>query len=208
MSYTFDNLLFVVDLAGTFVFAVEGAMAAIEGRLDFFGVMVLSFATALGGGVIRDLLIGAVPPAAIRDTWYPITAFIGGAVAFFLSRFVQQIPSFLVIGLDAAGLGLFAVSGAAKALAYDIHPFMAVLMGTITGVGGGTTRDIFLARVPAVLRVDVYAVAALVGSAVMISGIKLGMSRSLMMAVGAIACFLLRVLSVWQHWNLPRVNGP
>ena len=120
---------------------------------------------------------------------------------------MQQVPSPVVVGLDAAGLALFAVAGAGKALAYDIPPFIAIFMGAITGVGGGTIRDMLLARIPAVLRVDVYATAALVGAAVMIVGLKLGKPRTLMAALGAVVCFLLRVVSVWQHWNLPRVPG-
>jgi uncharacterized membrane protein YeiH len=143
-----ERLLLVVDLAGTFVFAIEGASAAIRSGLDLFGVLVLSFVTALVGGVIRDLLIGAVPPQAIRDWRYAATAFIAGAATFLLYRLVQQIPPSALIALDAAGLALFAVAGAEKALDYEINPFIAMLMGTITGVGGGTVRDILLAQVP------------------------------------------------------------
>ena len=207
MKHNADTLLFAVDLAGTFVFAVEGATAAIEGNLDFLGLMVLAFATALGGGIVRDLLIGAVPPNSIRDWRYAVVAFTAAACVFFLHHFVSQIPSPVIVGLDAAGLALFAVAGAGKALAYDIHPFIAILMGTITGVGGGTIRDILLARIPAVLRVDIYATAAFAGAAVMIIGLKLGKPRALMAALGAVVCFLLRVVSVWQHWQLPRVTG-
>ena len=200
-------MLLAVDLAAVTFLGVEGALAAIDNDLDLFGVMVLSFATALGGGVIRDLLIGAIPPAAVGDPRYPIAAFMGGAVAFLLNSSVRGVPASVIIGLDAAGLALFAVAGAAKALDHGIHPFMAVLMGTITGVGGGTVRDIFLARIPAILRVDVYAVAALAGAAVMVIGIRRGLSRPLMMVLGALVCFLLRVASVWQHWNLPKLTG-
>jgi len=95
-----------------------------------------------------------------------------------------------------------------KAHAIGLHPLMAILMGTITGVGGGTVRDVLLARVPAVLRVEVYAVAALVGSAVTITGLTQGATRPVMMAAGAVVCFLVRVVSAWQHWNLPRIGGP
>src|SRR5262249_7657227 len=123
---------------------------------------------------------------------------------FFLNNYVSRVPHWLFIGLDAAGLSLFAMAGAAKALDYKINAFMACLLGTITGVGGGTIRGIFLAQNPAVLRVDIYAVAALAGAAVMIAGIKLGLPRTVMMVVGAVVCFLLRVVSVWQHWNLPK----
>jgi uncharacterized membrane protein YeiH len=104
-------------------------------------------------------------------------------------------------------LSLCAVAGAAKALDFKINPLMAALMGTITGVGGGTIRDILLSRVPAVLQVEIYAVAALAGSVVMLLGIRLGASRTLMMWAGAVACFLLRIVSLWQNWNLPKAVG-
>ncbi len=207
MKVNADNLLLAVDLAATVFLGIEGGIAAIEANLDVFGVLVLSFATALGGGVIRDLLIGATPPASIRDPRYPIAAFLGGLFAFFLHQAVRQVPVNLMVMLDAAGLALFAVSGAAKALNYGITSFMAVLMGTITGVGGGTTRDIFLARIPAILRVDVYAVAALVGATVMMITLRKGLPRVWAMIAGATACFLLRMLAFSQHWSLPKVTG-
>jgi uncharacterized membrane protein YeiH len=198
-------LLLVIDLIGTFVFAVEGAMAAIEGNLDLLGLMVLAFSTALVGGIIRDLLIGSIPPGSIRDWRYPAVAFLGGAVVFCLHQFVSEIPAMVLIVFDAAGLGLFAVAGAVKALDFGIHPFMAVLMGGVTGVGGGTVRDILLARVPSVLRADVYATAALAGAAVLVVGLQLKVNARLMTVVGALVCFTLRVVSVWRRWNLPRL---
>ncbi len=203
-----STLLLTVDLTGTFVFALEGAMTAIQFELDFFGVMVLSFATALAGGVIRDLLIGAAPPASLRDWRYAATAFSAGAGVFFFHHYLLQIPNAAIIGLDAAGLALFAMAGTEKALAYKMHPFIAVLLGTITGVGGGTVRDIFLARVPSVLQSDVYATAAMAGALVMVVGRKAGLSPAAAAGVGGTVCFLLRVIAVWQHWNLPRVTAP
>ncbi|MGC1296140.1 MAG: TRIC cation channel family protein [Alloacidobacterium sp.] len=201
------TLLLTIDLIGTFVFAVEGAMAAIQGNLDILGLMVLAFATALGGGIIRDVLIGAVPPNSIRDWRYPAVAFAGGAVVFFQSSFVNKVPESLIVTLDAAGLALFAVAGAAKALDYNIHPFLATLMGGITGVGGGTIRDILLARIPSVLRSDVYAVAALVGAAAMILSLKLKLRPALATTIGIVVCFALRMVAVHRHWNLPKVPG-
>src|SRR6202012_4730099 len=189
------TLLLVIDLIGTFVFAVEGASAAIQGNLDVLGLMVLAFATALGGGIIRDVLIGAVPPNSIKDWRYPAIAFMGGAVVFFQSSFVNQVPASLIVTLDAAGLSLFAVAGAAKALDYGIHPFLAILMGGITGVGGGTVRDLLLGRVPTVLRSDIYAVAALAGAAVMVAGLNAGLPPTLTTFAGAIVCFVLRVVA-------------
>jgi uncharacterized membrane protein YeiH len=200
-----SKLLLAVDLAGILVFGVEGAMAAIRGGLDFLGLMVLAFATALGGGIIRDLLIGAVPPQSLRDWRYAVTAFTGGAIVFFLHQFVQVIPAPVIIVLDAAGLSLFAVAGTEKALNYNMHPFIAILMGAITGAGGGTVRDILLAQVPTVLHADVYATAALAGAAIMVLGRKLRMPPVWAALLGGVTCFLLRMISVWNHWNLPRV---
>jgi uncharacterized membrane protein YeiH len=203
-----DRLLFVVDHAGTILFAMEGAFAAIAGNLDFFGVMVVSFATALGGGVLRDVLIGATPPQAVRDWRYAAEAFMTGGAVFILHHFAQQIPSQLLMILDAAGLALFAVAGTEKALNYGIPPFIATLMGTITGVGGGAIRDILLMRIPVILRTDIYATAALVGSAVMVLGRRMGLHPTLAAVLGGVACFALRVSSVWWHWNLPKAPVP
>ena len=204
---TTDTLLVTVDFLGTLLFAVEGGMAAARGHLDLLGAMVLAFATALGGGIIRDVLIGAIPPNSIRDWRYAAIAFLGAVATFFLHSLVLEIPASLLTILDAAGLALFAVAGAEKALNYEIHPFIAVLMGGITGVGGGTVRDVLLAQVPTVLRADVYATAALAGAAVVVIGLRLKLPRT-PVAIGGIAvCFLLRMISVWLHWNLPRLSA-
>jgi uncharacterized membrane protein YeiH len=197
--------LLALDLIGTFVFGVEGATAAIHSQLDLFGIMVLAFAVALGGGIIRDLLIGDIPPGAIRDWRYAAIAFVAALFTFVWHQYVSHFPPGVLMVIDAAGLSLFAIAGASKALEFNIHPFFAVLMGAITGVGGGTIRDILLARIPLVLRADVYAAAALAGAAVMIILLKLKTSPALASAVGAAVCFLLRVVSVWRGWNLPRV---
>ncbi len=207
MKYNSGTLLFAVDLAGTLLFGIEGATAAIGSHLDLLGLLVLAFSTALAGGIIRDLLIGAVPPSSLRDWRYSAVAFTGAAIVFFLHRFVQGIPGAVIVVLDAAGLAVFAVAGTEKALLYKMHPFIAILLGTITGVGGGTVRDILLAQIPVVLRADVYATAAMAGSAGMILGRRLGLPPTLAAVLGGVLCFCLRMVSVWRHWNLPTVSG-
>jgi uncharacterized membrane protein YeiH len=197
-----QHLVTAADFAGTFVFALEGALAAVVAHLDLFGVMVLGFATALGGGVIRDVLMGALPPSALRGWGYPATAFAAATIGFLIEPHLQ-VPNHLLITLDAAGLSLFAVAGAGKALDAGIHPLSCVLLGAVTAVGGGTTRDVLLARIPAILRVDVYATAALFGALVLVLGRRLGLPPALAAALGALACFTLRMLSVWHHWQLP-----
>jgi len=204
MNKSENKLLFAVDMAGTLLFAVEGATAAIGGDLDLLGVMVLAFATALAGGIIRDLLIGATPPASLRDWRYSAMAFMGGGIVFFLHRYVQGIPGPAMVVLDAAALALFAVAGTEKALDFGVHPFIAILLGGMTAVGGGTLRDVLLARVPLVLRAEVYATAALAGSALLVMGRKLRLSARMAALLGGTFCFLLRIISVWQQWNLPK----
>jgi uncharacterized membrane protein YeiH len=204
MIHEASKLLLWADLAGTFLFAVEGALIAVPANLDLLGVMVLAFSTALVGGIIRDVLIGAVPPASLRDWRYATAAFTGGVIVFFLHPFVRSIPAPVIMTLDAVALSLFAVAGTEKALLYKMHPFIAVLLGAVTAVGGGTVRDVLLAQIPNVLRSDIYATAALAGATVMVAATKLRVPPALAAVSGGLVCFLLRVISVWQHWNLPK----
>jgi uncharacterized membrane protein YeiH len=167
-----SKLLLTAYLAGTLLFAVEGATAVARGGLDLMGLMVLAFATALGGGLLRDLLLGAVHPLSLRDWRYPAVAFTGATIVFFLYPFVLRITQPALIVLDAAGLALFAVAGTQKALLYQLSGLVAALLGTLTAVGSGTIRDLLLAQVPKVLQTDVYATAALAGSSVFVVATK------------------------------------
>lgn len=200
-----EMIVLAADLMGTLLFAVEGAIIATRGGLDLLGVMVVSFISALGGGVIRDLLIGATPPSAIRDWRYPALTFLAGSWAFIFHSTAQSFTGPLVTTLDAAGLALFAVAGAEKATNYGIKPFVAALMGAITGVGGGVVRDILLAKVPAVLVVDIYATAAFLGAAVLVCLRHLGWRSGTAALTGGAVCFVVRILAVWQNWQLPKV---
>jgi uncharacterized membrane protein YeiH len=201
------RLILIADLGGTFVFAVEGALAAIAGQLDLLGVLVVSFVTALGGGIIRDVLIGATPPIAIRDGRYPLVALAGGGLTFLFYAFVSSVPVPLIIRLDAAGLALFAVAGTQKALAFGIRPLIAAALGTVTAVGGGMARDVLLNKIPAILRVDVYATAALAGSLAMIAARRLGLPVWAGSLLGFVVCVALRLFAVSRNWNLPKVTG-
>jgi len=200
-----ETIVLVADLAGTAVFAAEGAISAMQGGLDLLGVMVLSFAVALGGGVIRDLLIGATPPNAVRDWRYPALAFLTGLLTFIFHSEARTLSAPLLMALDAAGLALFAVAGAQKAPSYGIGPFISTLMGTITGVGGGVVRDILLARVPMILVADIYASAAFAGGVVLVVSRRFGLSPMAAALLGGGACFILRVASVTYGWQLPKV---
>src|ERR1700730_3563866 len=164
-----EPLLPGLDLVGTFVFALSGATAGVKRRLDFFGVLVLSFATANSGGIARDLLIGAVPPAAVSDWRYLAVSLLAGAITFYWHPVIDWLRSPVLV-FDGAGLALFAVSGTQKALAFGLNPIMAALLGMLTGIGGGIVRDVLLAEVPMVLRSDLYVVAAWSGPAVVAIG--------------------------------------
>jgi uncharacterized membrane protein YeiH len=196
-----------VDAAAVLLFAVEGGALAAAAHLDLLGVLVVAVATALGGGVIRDLLLGDAPPAAVRDARFAVIAIVGGVAVFLFYRYVREIPDPVLITLDAGGLALFAVSGTAKALEFRLGGLMCVFMGGVTAVGGGVIRDLLLTRVPVILRLDVYATAALVGAAVMVIGVRRGAPRNVMMIAGAVVCFGLRLLGAWRHWNLPTAVG-
>lgn len=206
-SISAEHLLFAVDIAGTVVFAVEGAMAAVNGNLDLIGIMTLAFCTAIGGGIVRDVLLGALPPTSLRDWRYPTIVLTAAVLVFFLHRSVREIPNESILILDAAGLAIFAIAGTQKALLYKMNPLVAVLLGTVTGVGGGTIRDVLLNQVPTVLRFEIYASAAMVGSACMILLTKARFPAGWAAGFGAFVCFTLRVVSLWKHWNLPHALG-
>ncbi len=195
--------LLILDLVGTFVFALAGATAGVRRRLDIFGVLVLSLVTASAGGIARDLLIGAVPPAALADWRYFAAAMLAGVITFLWYPTIERLRT-PVRMFDAAGLALFAVAGAEKSLDFGLHPLMAALLGMLTGIGGGMLRDILLAEVPAVLRSDLYAVAALAGAGVVVAGDALQWSSSVSALAGAVLCFVLRMLAIRFDWHLPR----
>lgn len=197
-----EHLLLAIDLVGTALFAVEGASTAIVAHLDIFGVLVLAFVTSLGGGIVRDLLIGDTPASAIRDWRYAAICFGTGAVMFLLHPHLSTSSLTLITTLDAAGLAFFAIAGSAKALEFKLHPLLAVMMGGITGVGGGTLRDLLINRIPTVLQSDIYATPALAGAAVMLVALRLRARPALASSLGIVACFVLRMLAVHFGWNL------
>jgi uncharacterized membrane protein YeiH len=197
-----EKLPFALDLAGTFVFALSGALAGIRRKLDLFGVLVLSFVAANFGGITRDVLIGAVPPAAINDWRYLGVSLFAGLLTFYCSPLIVRMSNPVLV-FDAAGLALFAVSGASKALAYGLNPVMAVVLGMVTGIGGGMVRDVLLADIPVVLRAEIYAVAALAGAAVVVVGHTLALPVAPVTAVAVVLCFWLRVMAIRRGWRLP-----
>jgi uncharacterized membrane protein YeiH len=196
------TLLATLDLCGTFVFALSGALAGIKHRFDLFGVLVLSFAAANSGGIIRDLLIGAVPPPGISDWRYIAVPVAAGLATLRWEPVIDRMRSSVLI-FDAGGLALFAVAGTLKALHAQLGPVPAVLLGMLTGIGGGIVRDILTAEAPAVLRGDVYAVAAMAGAAVVVAGRMMHLPAVAVAIAGALLCFGLRFIAIHRGWQLP-----
>jgi uncharacterized membrane protein YeiH len=200
-----QTLLLVLDLCGTFVFAASGAAAANKRDLDLFGVLVISFVAGNFGGLVRDVLIGAVPPAAISDWRYLAVSIAAGLLTFLLNSVVGEILNFVLI-FDAAGLALFAVSGTQKALSFNLNPLMAAVLGTLTAVGGGMARDLLLAQVPTILKADFRATPALVGAVVVVLGQSTELPPWQVAIVAAVIAFGVRVIAIHQGWSLPHAR--
>jgi uncharacterized membrane protein YeiH len=199
MTSTFVILL---DFIGTFAFAISGGLVAVRHRLDLFGVLVLSFAAATAGGIVRDVLLGATPPTSVVDWRYLAVSVLAGLLTFYRHEQVERMRNPVQL-FDAVGLGLFAVLGAGKALAAGLGPVGAVMLGVLTGIGGGIARDVLVAEVPHVLRRELYAVAALAGAAVVVAGHALALPGVPVAVAGAVLCFALRWLAIRRGWRLP-----
>jgi uncharacterized membrane protein YeiH len=204
---TEPTLLLALDLAGTFAFALNGALTAVRiVRLDIVGVVTLGMITALGGGIIRDVIVEYLPPATFSDWRYLAVAAAGSLIAFTFGRRLDRYNGAIII-LDAAGLSLFAVTGASKAVGLGLGPVQAIILGAITGVGGGTLRDALIQRVPTVLRSELYAIPALVGATITVLAIRAGVYGVLAAVGAAVACFGIRMLGVRFDLNAPRPPG-
>ncbi len=196
------NIYAVLDLIGTFVFALSGAVAAKQKGLDLFGIFSIAFTVACGGGIIRDLCIGAVPPAGLTNWRYLVLVFAATIISIGFYRMVNILNQPVLL-FDALGLSVFAVSGARKAIVFGHNYEVAVLLGMVTAVGGGVIRDILLDRVPVILKKEIYASAAMVGAAIVVAGDYLRYSRETVSAIAIVVCFGLRFLGLHFHWNLP-----
>jgi uncharacterized membrane protein YeiH len=197
------SYIFIIDLLGTAVFAISGAFSAMEKKLDIFGVMVLAFVTAIGGGTGREMLIGNLPVTWLRDITTPLTILAAFCAALLFRGVFKNLPKTLLL-FDSLGLGLFTVTGIQKGLAAGIHPAMCVALGTITGCFGGVIRDLLLREIPVLFRKEFYATACIVGGFLYI--ILLQWFTPPVAQTSAIVCIcVLRELAVRYNWRLPSV---
>ena len=195
------DLILVLNLAGTFVFGLAGGIAGVRKRLDVFGVVVLALAVGMAGGIVRDLLIGQ-PPETFRDWHYLAAAAAAGLVTFLVPHAIERSQRQLDV-LDAGGLALFCVAGASVALDSGVPPVQAVVLGAITGIGGGMVRDILVNEIPEVLRGGLYAVPALLGAGVVVAAAEAGSQSTAFPLIGMALCFAVRVVALRRDVNLP-----
>ena len=212
MSGPASTLQLALDLSGTFVFGLNGALTAMESEsLDIVGVVVLAVITALGGGIIRDVLIGSLPPAAFKDWRYLAVGGGAGIAAFFARQLWVRLQRSITV-FDAAGLALFCVTGTTTAFAAHLGPFQSAVLGTITGVGGGTVRDIVIRKVPTVLSSGLYAIPAACGATLTALALELHFYGGAIAVVAAAICFFIRMAGVHFNVNVPvshpRVANP
>ena len=198
--------LLILNLIGTFVFGVSGGILAVRKQMDLFGVLVLSVVAALGGGMMRDVLLGRTPPATLNDWRYIAVAASAGVLVFGDHGRVGRWQS-LIVTFDAAGLGLFTVTGTVAALDAGLSSVASALLGMLTGIGGGVLRDVLAGEVPFVLRREIYALASLLGAVIILAARHVHILGTTTNMVAAAATFALRMLSVWRGWNIPTAKG-
>jgi len=193
----------LLDLLATFVFGVSGGLTAVLMRLDVVGVLTLAIVTGLGGGLIRDTLIGVTPPAALADWRYLVTLIVAGVLTFFLHPQLGRMERPINV-FDAFGLGLFSVAGAIKATEHGLGPVPAALLGVVTGVGGGVLRDMLAGRVPTILhKGELYAIPAAAGSALAVAGSHLDLPTAPVVIGASAATIVWRLLAIWRGWTAP-----
>jgi len=203
----FAATLVVLDLVGIFVFAVTGALVAVRKNLDLFAALVLATVTGLGGGFVRDVLIGATPPAALADWRYLLVPVGAGLLTFSFHPTIGRLERVVTL-FDAFGLALFCVTGALKAVDYGLGPLPAALLGMVTGIGGGVLRDVLAARVPVIFEGVLYATPALAGAAVAVALDRTDLPLSVVAAAGFSVCLGWRLLAAVRGWRAPMPRGP
>jgi uncharacterized membrane protein YeiH len=197
-----ESLTLALNLMGTFAFGLSGGILAVRKQMDLFGVLVLSVATGLGGGILRDIVLGHIPPATLTDWRYLAAASLAGLLVFIWYDRVVHLGR-LITTFDAVGLSIFTVTGTTIALSSGLSPAPAVLLGMLTGVGGGVLRDVLAAEVPLIFRSEIYAVASMLGAITIIVAAQIGFSGVPVEVLAAIATFSLRMVSVQRGWKIP-----
>lgn len=197
--------LYAIDLAGTLVFAISGALAAANKKFDIFGATVMALVTAVGGGTLRDVMIGSTPVGWMQDLNYLYCILLAVLISFFFKKHVLRLRKTMFL-FDTIGIGLFTVLGAQKTLDIGLSPIIAVLMGTVSAAFGGVLRDVLSNEVPLILRKEIYATACLAGGGMFVLLGQVGLPQNLRisLAIGVVMC--IRLLAIWKSWSLPKIS--
>lgn len=198
-----SSLLYFIDMFGTAIFAISGVLLAGRLKMDPFGVIVLGSVTAIGGGSIRDMALGATPIFWITDTTYIWVIIITCILTMLIVRRPKRLPWFVLPVCDAIGLGAFVGIGVEKSLLFQDSYLIAIIMGVITGCGGGIIRDVLAREVPMVLRSEVYATACIIGGTFHISALYLGYDNQTAFIAGALSTLIIRLGAIKWHLSLP-----
>lgn len=199
------NLIYALDLIGTFVFAISGALTASDKRMDAFGSAVIAFITALGGGTLRDVLIGSQPVGWMLDTNYLYTVIGALFFCYFFKVYIEKLRKTMFL-FDTIGLGLFAVLGVQKTLSFGLSPAIALMMGAVSAVFGGVLRDVLSNNVPLIFRKEIYATACLAGGALYLGLNYLSVTENLNIFISVLFVMLIRILAVRFEWGLPGIK--
>lgn len=199
------NLIYAIDMIGTFVFAISGVLTATKQKFDIFGAAVIAFVTAVGGGTLRDMLIGSQPVGWMQDTNYILIISLAVPASFFFRKYIQKLRRTMFL-FDAIGIGLFTILGMEKTLAMGISPVIAIIMGTVSAVFGGVVRDVLCNVVPLIFRGEIYATACLSGAILYIGLKELALNYHISMVITIIFIIVVRVFAVKRHWMLPRMR--
>lgn len=207
MLMDLDNLpiLYSLDLIGTLVFAISGTLTAMDKQFDIFGAFVIAFVTAVGGGTIRDILIGSQPVGWMQDLNYLTAIVLGVAFAYLLQRLIQYLRRTFFL-FDTIGIGIFTVLGLQKTLTFGVSPIVAIMMGTVSAVFGGVLRDNLSNEIPLIFRKEVYATACLAGGIMYVLLMKIGVDKELNTFLTILFIITLRILAVRYHWSLPVIQ--
>jgi uncharacterized membrane protein YeiH len=198
------EFLKVVDILGIVAFSISGVLAAMEKRLDMFGIFIIAFVTALGGGTLRDILIGDTPVAWMRDPLYGVIVFISVVIGITGAKLVKRLEKPLFL-FDSLGLGLFTILGMEKGIALGLHPAICIALGTITGCFGGVTRDIALNTIPMIFQKEIYATACIIGGVLYFLLLKANLSFVPMNLVCIASIVVIRLIAVRYNWSLPDI---
>lgn len=197
------NFIYLIEVLGTVAFAVSGAISAIQKRFDLLGVLMMAFVTAIGGGTLRDILIGNTPVTWLRDITTPLIILATGFATILFKRHIRNFPVTLLI-FDALGLGMFTIIGIQKGMAFQLHPGICVALGTITGCFGGVIRDILINTIPSLFHKEVYATACITGGTVYVFLIKC-LPDELAESMAIVLILTIRILAVKLKWRLPPI---